>query len=245
MIRGHHFLSRPVNAASRVLDLGANHGEFSKGICERYGCIPTLVEANPDLYRMLRSNCTFPTLHCAAATENSTIEFHVARNDEGSSVLPLPEKSKYNCLYARSVVIPSMTLQTIMEQSGLPDLDLLKMDVEGAEVAVLESCPASVLARIKQITVEFHCDPSFGLVTRGQVLAVMRRLTALGFSQYTFTQNYTDVLFVNHRALRTGFLKRASLRIRMSRPRWLLHLWSSVPAALRERLRRRIGATRM
>jgi FkbM family methyltransferase len=202
------------------------------------------VEANPDLYRRLTSDDDFPTLHCAAATENSTIAFNIARNDEGSSILPLPEESKYNCLHARSVDVPSMTLQAIMEQSGLPEIDLLKMDIEGAEVAVLERCPASVLAKIAQITVEFHCDPSFGLVNRGQVLAVMRRLAAIGFSQYTFTENFTDVLFVNHRALRTGLLQRAGLRIRMSRPRLLLHLWASLPATLRDRLRRRIGATR-
>lgn len=49
-VRGHHFLAKPINRDSVVLDLGANHGEFSKSIESRFGCRPRMVEANPDLF---------------------------------------------------------------------------------------------------------------------------------------------------------------------------------------------------
>ncbi len=37
-ICNHTFVPRLINADSIVLDLGANRGEFSHGIIERFGC---------------------------------------------------------------------------------------------------------------------------------------------------------------------------------------------------------------
>src|SRR6266478_756047 len=39
-----------LNKDSRVIDLGANHGRFSKAIVERFGCRCHAIEASPRVY---------------------------------------------------------------------------------------------------------------------------------------------------------------------------------------------------
>lgn len=243
-VRGHHFLAAPINHDSVVLDLGANHGDFSKGMASRFGCRPYLVEANPILAESLQATGSFPVLHCAAASENGALRFNIAKNDEGSSVLPLPDRSDLGCTLDRSVDVEALTLETILDRHGLSHVDLLKMDIEGAEVALLETCPPEVLRRIDQIAVEFHCAPVFGFGQRHRVEAVMQKLASLGFSQYVFIPDYTDVLFVSHGNLGTSLLQQAMLGIRTRRPRWLRAIWQAVPPSLREQVKRTFGRTR-
>lgn len=241
-VRGHHFLSQPINRESVVLDLGANRGEFSRGMVSRYGCQPRMVEANPALYEDLRVNGA-PVIHCAAAGASGEIAFNISDNDEGSSLLALPESSELGCTHARTVTVEALPLAAIMARHGISRIDLLKIDIEGAEVALLETCPDEILQHIDQITVEFHCAPVFGFGQRDRVEAIMRRLARLGFSQYTFINDYTDVLFVSHSRLGTGFLDRVMLAVRKRRPAWLNGIWQLLPADLRTRIKRSLRPT--
>jgi FkbM family methyltransferase len=244
MVRGHHILAATLGSGSAVLDLGSNKGDFSQEMNERFGCRPWLVEANPVLYEYLASAASFPVKHCAVTDRSGSVTFNIAKNDEGSSILGLPEASVYGCELASSVVVPALELREVYEFFGIQSLDLLKVDIEGAEVEVLAACPESILRRTAQITVEFHCDPSFGFGNRDRVLAVMARLRSMGFTQYTFSEDFTDVLFVNHSALGTGLLSRGLLRLRTTRPAWLEGLWSLMPSALRRGVRGLLGATK-
>ena len=243
-VRGHHFLAGAIGRDSVILDLGANRGDFARGMQARFGCQARLVEANPDLFARLRSAAEFPVLHAAAAARQGTINFNIAHNDEGSSMHPLPGHSQFGCTHQRSVAVEAKTLAEIMAHFGLGRLNLLKLDIEGAEVEILENCPPEVLRRIDQITVEFHCAPVFGFGGRDQVEAVMRRLSKLGFSRYVFEEDYTDVAFIAHRNLGTSLTRRMLLAIGPGRPRWLDALWHNLPAWLRGAIRRLLGPRR-
>jgi FkbM family methyltransferase len=227
-----------------ILDLGANRGDFARGLQARFGCQVRLVEANPDLFAKLKFTAEFPVLHAAAAAQSGKITFNIAHNDEGSSMHPLPGYSQFGCTHSRSVEVEALTLVDIMAQFGLGHLHLLKLDVEGAEVGILESCPPEVLQRIDQITVEFHCAPVFGFGGRDRVESVMRRLSKLGFSRYIFEDDYTDVAFIAHRNLGTSLTRRMLLAIGPGRPRWLDALWHNLPAWLRGAIRRLLGPRR-
>jgi hypothetical protein len=81
-------------------------------------------------------------------------------------------------------------------------VDLLKLDIEGAEFEVIESTPDSILRSIGQITVEFHdFQPRFA--GRGLFERARRRLVNLGFAccLMSFRSN-GDVLFLNSEQLR-------------------------------------------
>lgn len=55
----------------------------------------------------------------------------------------------------RSVEVPTITLDTLRKGLKLSKIDLLKIDVEGAELEVLEQ---SDLQRIETVVGEVHCD---------------------------------------------------------------------------------------
>lgn len=244
MVRGHHILAGALGPGSRVLDLGANRGAFSQELTDRFGCQTSLVEANPALYDILKSADAFPVKHCAVTAVSGSVTFNVAKNDEGSSVLNLPTTSVHGCVHDSSVTVPALTLEEVYEAFGIQSLDLLKMDIEGAEVDVLASCTENVLRRTTQITVEFHCDPSFGFGSRDRAVDAMARLRSLGFTQYTFADDFTDVLFVNHAMLGTSAIARAFLWLRTTRTAWVTGLWRLLPTALRVHVRERFGTTK-
>src|SRR5215470_5236924 len=131
-IRSHTFYEPPLGRDSVVLDLGANRGAFAKQMSARYGGTYYLAEANPFLAESLREETSFPVWDCAVAATEGPITFNIAENDEGSSLLPLPNQSVYNCVLRQSVQVPGRRLDSLITELGSPKIDLLKMDIEGA-----------------------------------------------------------------------------------------------------------------
>src|SRR5262249_40125580 len=152
----------PLDSDSVVLDLGANRGEFAKQMSNRYGGTYYLVEANPVLAEALRVEGRFPVWHCAVAATEGPIHFNISQNDEGSSILNLPVESVYNCVLHETIEVQARKLESLFNEIRAPRIDVLKMDIEGAEVMVLRSLADTILRAIGQITVEFHSDPVFG-----------------------------------------------------------------------------------
>jgi FkbM family methyltransferase len=196
-VRGHSFFSPPLGPKSVVVDLGANRGDFSRLMKGQYGGTYYLVEANPRLADALRAD-GFPVVNCAVAATDGPTRLNVAQNDEGSSILPLPGESELQCTLSHVVEVPGKRLETILSEIGEPRIDLLKMDIEGAEVQVLDQLSGATLRNIGQLTVEFHSDPMFRFGLQSGAESTIARLRDLGFLCLDFSwQRRLDVLFVN------------------------------------------------
>jgi FkbM family methyltransferase len=76
-------------------------------------------------------------------------------------------------------VVKTVTLQSLVEQMGR--VDLLKLDIEGAEIAVLRSTPVETLQRIDRIVLDYFIDdaPDEGLSMAHEIEAL---LTPMGFT---------------------------------------------------------------
>jgi Methyltransferase FkbM domain len=59
----------------------------------------------------------------------------------------------------RGVLVPAITIEELCEQNGIKKIDLLKLDIEGAEEQVLEN--GTFLARTEHIIVELHGQYGF------------------------------------------------------------------------------------
>ena len=90
-------------------------------------------------------------------------------------------------------------LLTEADETG--DIEVLKLDIEGAELAVIDSLSDDLICRIGQITVEFH--DFLGYYSTDEVVARVDRMVALGFRELFWSEvrNTGDVLLVNKRHL--------------------------------------------
>lgn len=147
---GHTFLVNLIKASGVVLDFGVNNGWFSQWIAQHTQARIYGYEADPRLFIRLPAvdNATF--LNVAVAADDGTLPFFL-----GDSMCS-------SCVYAQvagkdgQISIPANCIETIMRRHGIQDIDLIKMDIEGAELPILKKLPAEIASHIKQVTVEFH-----------------------------------------------------------------------------------------
>jgi FkbM family methyltransferase len=199
-----------------------------------------MVEANPELYAGLAAEGSFPAYHCAVTDEEGSVRFNIARNDEGSSILALPADSEYNCVLRETVTVPARTAASLLREIGWDRVDLIKMDIEGAEIRVLDSLGPDVLDRMAQFSIEFHSDPVFRFGIERQVEDCLDRMRDRGFLVVDFTfPNRRDVLLINALMLKIPLKDRIWWRLMYAPPRVLDRLLRIlIPVGLRKRLGR-------
>ena len=149
--------------ALHVLDLGANVGFFTLRLFDRLraagitdaSCAATLVEANPDLIPVLRArllggNALAPAVRIVpglAGEPSGSATLFRSPDALGDSSVLRPT--------ADAVSVPFVDLTPLM--SDAPVIDLLKCDIEGSELAVLEHYP-DLLQRTRIAVIEHHHD---------------------------------------------------------------------------------------
>jgi FkbM family methyltransferase len=167
---------RPV----KVLDLGANGGGFVLSLCAGGFIIEqaVCVEMNPQTYTRLSFNLAYNriaavSVNAAIAGKSGTVDILDSRGSTSESMY-----QQHNTRTG-TVTVSLTTLDSLVEShfgNGSDVLDLLKMDVEGAEYEVLLSNSCSSLGRFKYFLVEIHNHPSIS------IRDLLKRIGDLGFS---------------------------------------------------------------
>src|SRR5262249_60403938 len=78
------------------------------------------------------------------------------RHLPGFLVRPLLEQVIRRAVVTEHVECPMRTVSEIIREQQVPHIDLLKVDVEKAELDVLEGIEATDWPRIRQVVVEVH-----------------------------------------------------------------------------------------
>lgn len=163
------------SAAPRILDCGANVGIASLFFHRLYPAARiTAFEADPALFAMLRANLEangaggVEARHAALWTSTGTLTFQCEGSDSGMiSTLP-------GAVDGRATTVPSLRLRDVIDEGPV---DLLKLDIEGAEDVVLADCEP-VLHRVKALVMDLHeFDPAVRQAPR-----VLELLARAGFS---------------------------------------------------------------
>lgn len=153
-----------VSARPFILDLGAHIGLAALYFKERYPQATVVsFEANPETFSLLEKNVRqnhltgVQTVHAAVGKEEGTATFHIDKRGKdawswGDSIVinDWNDPKDYE-----AVTVPAVRLSAYMSQP----VDILKIDVEGAETEVLEEC-ADKLSQVKRIVMEFHHSAS-------------------------------------------------------------------------------------
>ncbi len=180
------------------VDVGANWGLFTLVAAHRVGTAGSVValEPHPQIFAMLKSNVRRNNLQqvrvfdVAAADRNShrILAAHDAAGDNwGTSRLVEDGSAAQNTLTVRS-----RRLESLLDEIGLDKVDLLKIDVEGAEDMVLAGMEAGLKAkRYSRILLELH---PLALAERGRdVRDVIGVLMTEGYKGYALDHSQAGV----------------------------------------------------
>jgi FkbM family methyltransferase len=188
---GHSLLVDPLNSASTILDLGANHGHFALAMVDRFRCQALCVEPDPSIYPELASNPKISAINAAVSTHGGRAKFYVAQNQECSSLIRPSVSETIDEIECQTV-----TMDTLLAKIDGKQIDVLKIDIEGLELELLTTLDHRTLDRINQLTVEFH--ESLGIGSAKEVVAIIQRLRDFGFGAVRGSFfDYSDVLFVH------------------------------------------------
>lgn len=166
-----------------VVDLGMNQGRFSMEIAERYGCRVVGLEPVPELFEALPRHELVEAAQLAIGDTNGIATLYVKDGSDASIVGS-----------GQPVDVEQITLGALFERFGIDHVDLLKVDVEAAEVPMFASATSDDLRRISQMAVEFH-DFLFPEL-KPDVERTIERLSEF-FHVFRFSRTNGDVLFVN------------------------------------------------
>jgi FkbM family methyltransferase len=222
-IRRHSFITDWLSNRSVVLDLGMHRGEFGRAVNEAFACQVIGVEPVPDLHAMAARAPGITAEQRAVNSDGRPVELHLNRGSAACATIH-PRLAQPGVV---TLTVKGTTIGELLARHRVDRADLVKLDVEGAELEILEALDPGTLARIDQLTVEFH--DFIDLEQSGAVQAVTERLRNAGFQCLRFSLDNSDVLFVNR-------------RMPLSRPQ---RLWISArykyPRGISRRVRRWLG----
>ncbi len=141
-----------------IIDIGANIGYFTLLAAKIVGDNGKVYAFEPDTtnYNILTSNIELNalrntiTVQKAVSDRNGKLEFYLNDSDIGAHTIYKSNKAK------RSIIVNSVTLDEYFKGREYP-IDIVKMDVEGAESAVLSGM-SKIIEQNKDLKIfaEFH-----------------------------------------------------------------------------------------
>jgi len=162
-----------------VIDVGGYIGETALFFAQRGARRVFCVEPAPDNLRLLEQNISQSSfkdkiviIRAAILDKDGIVEFYIDNQIHHSYHVAdyhefmknyTREPSKYN--------VQAMSFQSLLEYTGLEEVDVVKLDCEGSEYDILLGTPDSVLKRVRKYIIEYHNGPD----------VLVKRLDDLGY----------------------------------------------------------------
>ena len=180
------------NANSVVVDVGCGaEAEFAIHMVTTHGLKAFGVDPTkkhfPALAKLVDQNDgKFVHVQKAVAREKGVITFHQSVDNESGSIL-----SDHNNIQndeIESYEVETLTITDLKALSDTGKVDYMKLDLEGAEYALLEGIEKATLEGIAQLFVEFHhhCVDSYSIE---DTQAIVENIVSVGMKAYTVDQH--------------------------------------------------------
>lgn len=194
---GWNFSPQGIDQNSTIYSLGVGEDiAFDLFIIEHFGAEVNAFDPTPSTIEML-STADLPNqfhFHPWAITaEDRTLKFYprVRKNGTNSTVMYTMVAEDAN--KEDAIQVPAFCLSSVTTKLGHTNIDLLKMDIEGAEYEVLEGLLASPI-KPNQLLVEFHHRfPNIGLEKTADMI---RRLKKAGYKIFAISDTGREVSFL-------------------------------------------------
>jgi FkbM family methyltransferase len=160
----------PTNVPITFFDIGANVGDFSKCLCGEYKVkkgvlVEPVSKLIPELEKNFPDKKVFHIINAAISDSVKETDFYVNTDAEFvSSLLRIDNKGDgYASLGFEDPVltkVQALTLDHLANDLQISDIDLIKIDVQGAEHLVLQG-GIETLKRTKLVYTEFSLRPLY------------------------------------------------------------------------------------
>jgi len=147
---------QPPFQPKHIIDAGANIGLFAVLMASRYPDARILcVEPEPENFGLLQANTTHYAGIVPVQAGIWSREAHLEVVSEGHREWSFEVRET---AASQPHAIPAVSIGSLIEAHSLPVIDILKMDVEGAEANIFSDNFENWLPKTKMIIIELHED---------------------------------------------------------------------------------------
>ncbi|HEY3936884.1 MAG TPA: FkbM family methyltransferase [Bryobacteraceae bacterium] len=141
-----------------IVDAGANIGSFTLyALLQAPQSCVIAIEPAPDTCSRLRE-----LLEEHGLSERCTIHQAALGSQIGTTTIDLTPESQFRSTGTGSTCVPVFTLDAVVRHA---EVDMLKLDIEGAEYSVLAEDSPRCLRQVQRISMEFHPNGSLAELT--------------------------------------------------------------------------------
>ena len=194
---GWWFAPQGLNENSIVYSLGVGEDiEFDLAIIDRCGVALHAFDPTPSSINMLAAADLPGRFHFhpwAVSAEDGAMRFFPRVRKDGSKSAVMFTTVADVASRDDAIEVPAYSPASISSRLGHARIDLLKMDIEGAEYAVLDGLLSSPV-KPTQLLVEFHHRfPAIGLEKTADIVT---RLQAAGYKIFAVSETGREVSFL-------------------------------------------------
>jgi len=194
---GWWFTPQGLGSDSIVYSLGVGDDiEFDISLIEKYGVRVHAFDPTPSSIDMLDGRDLpqqFEFHPWAVTAADGSLTFYPRLKKDGTKSDVMYTMIAEDETRDDAIEVPAYSLSTISEKLGHQQIDLMKMDIEGAEYEVLDGLLASPI-KPTQLLVEFHHRfPGIGLEKTADVIERLRRA---GYKVFAISEIGREISFL-------------------------------------------------
>ncbi len=175
-----------------VIDVGCGSvAEFSTNMIERYNakcyCVDPTLKHKPALSDLARKyGDRFTHIPFAVCANDGMLTFFQSNVNESGSVMT----DHINVVHDEGISyeVRGITPISLLNYLELESVDILKLDIEGAEYELLEKLDRKELIPFEQIFIEFH-HHAIERYTEKDTLKIVQKICKFGFENYSLNNH--------------------------------------------------------